>query len=512
VDNRDTRAARQYHDATKHSWQSVRLSRHYLDFANQPLPYKIYETLEPIPLPREFPPAPVAALDALAGGAGGAADKAALDLATLARLCLFSNGVTKVLRTFGGELAFRAAACTGALYHIEHYLACADLADLPAGLYHYAAHDHSLRRLRAGDIRAALVAATGDEPAVAAAPVVMVQTSTFWRNAWKYQERAYRHSFWDGGTVLANLLAVAAALGLPARLVLGFADAPVNELLDIDPEKEAAISLVALGGGAPPPPAPPVDRLGLATTPLSRWEVDYPAIPVMHAASSLGSGAEAAAWRGAAAVPTRPPPDALVPLRPSEAAALPDDPVEGVIRRRGSSRAFTRDPIGFDQLSTLLDRAVRPPPADFLEPDGNPLCDLYLIANAVEGLDAGTYVYHGERGGLERLRLGDFREAAGDLDLGQELAADAAVNFYFLADLEPVLARFGNRGYRAAQLAAAILAGKLYLASYALRLGATGLTFFDDDVTAFFSPHAAGKSVLFLLAAGHKRRQVQTLA
>jgi hypothetical protein len=48
----------------------------------------------------------------------------------------------------------------------------------------------------------------------------------------------------------------------------------------------------------------------------------------------------------------------------------------------------------------------------------------------------------------------------------------------------------------------AILAGKLYLAAYAQRLGASGLTFFDDDVTEFFSPHAEGKSVMFLIALG----------
>jgi hypothetical protein len=64
------------------------------------------------------------------------------------------------------------------------------------------------------------------------------------------------------------------------------------------------------------------------------------------------------------------------------------------------------------------------------------------------------------------------------------------------------LARFGDRGYRAAQLEAAVVGGRLYLAACALGFGATGLTFFDDDVTHFFSPHAAGKSVMFLVAAG----------
>ncbi len=71
-----------------------------------------------------------------------------------------------------------------------------------------------------------------------------------------------------------------------------------------------------------------------------------------------------------------------------------------------------------------------------------------------------------------------------------------------LVDLNPILSRFGNRGYRAVQLEAGIIGGKLYLGAYALRLGATGLTFFDDDVTNFFSPHAAGKSAIFLMAIG----------
>ena len=42
----------------------------------------------------------------------------------------------------------------------------------------------------------------------------------------------------------------------------------------------------------------------------------------------------------------------------------------------------------------------------------------------------------------------------------------------------------------------------MYLAAYSQRLGATGLTFFDDDVINFFSPHAKGKSAIFLLAIG----------
>ena len=69
---------------------------------------------------------------------------------------------------------------------------------------------------------------------------------------------------------------------------------------------------------------------------------------------------------------------------------------------------------------------------------------------------------------------------------GQELAADASVNFYYLTDLHRVVDRFGDRGYRATQLEGGILGGKIYLAAYALGCGATGLTFLDNDVTDFF--------------------------
>jgi SagB-type dehydrogenase family enzyme len=142
-----------------------------------------------------------------------------------------------------------------------------------------------------------------------------------------------------------------------------------------------------------------------------------------------------------------------------------------------------------------------------LDPPGAQLNQLYLMVHAVEGLDSGAYVFHRSRGLLECLKKGNFRAQAGYLGLEQELPADAAVDIFFLADLEPILQRFGNRGYRAVQLEAGILGGKLYLGAYAQQLGATGLTFYDDDVIRFFSPHAEGKSTIFLVAVGKSSRQ-----
>jgi SagB-type dehydrogenase family enzyme len=494
----DREAILAYHEQTKHSQASIRRDPHTLDWANMPRPFKVYVDLDPIPLPQDLASSARPALAAIAdrGSASGAAP---LDLRALAHLLYFCAGVLRRRPYPGGEIFFRAAACTGALYHIDLYVVCASLPDLDAGVYHFGPHDFALRRLRTGDYRAALVDGAGGDPAVREAPAVLVYTSTFWRNAWKYRARTYRHCFWDSGTILANLLAVASATGQPVRVVQSFTDADVNRLLDLDVEREVALGLVALGNGAPAPPAAsPSLPLGLATLPPSAREVAYPLITAAHVATSLATTADAIAARDAVPTPAVTQPG--VALESLRLDAVPES-VEAVIMRRGSTRRFPRDPITLPQLATILNAAstgfatdcpVAPQP--------------YLIAHAVEGLTPGTYVMDLERPALVPLRAGRFRAEAGWLGLGQELPADAAANIYWLADLEAVLARQGARGYRAAQLAAAIAGGRTYLAAYALALGATGLTFFDDDVTTFFSPHAAGKAVMFLMAVGARRR------
>ena len=353
-------------------------------------------------------------------------------------------------------------------------------------------------------MRQTLVDATGNESSVEHAPVTIICTGTYWRNAWKYHSRTYRHFGWDNGTILANLLAMAAATKFSARVIAGFVDAQVNELLSLDVQREVAFSLVSLGHTeAKPPVAPTVAALELPTVPYSASEVDYPAMRKMHAASSLESPGEVTSWRlktPSHALPA--PKGALTTLFPIEETKVPPDTIEQVISRRGSTRQFARDPLTLPQLSTILDRATRGIPADFLSPFGSHLNDLYLIVNSVVGLPAGAYFYRWEEKQLEVLKSGDFRDKAGYLGLEQQIPADAAVDVFFLADLKKILERYGNRGYRTVQLEAGILGGKMYLAAYAQKLGCSGLTFYDDDVASFFSPHARGKSAVFLVALG----------
>jgi SagB-type dehydrogenase family enzyme len=515
--NRDLQSAWAYHNDTKHSYQSVRTSGHYLDWENQPIPFKIYSSLEPIPLSQKLSSSGMPGLLAVSAAAPPAANQATPTSQLLAEIFFLSAGITKRRRHPGGEILFRAAACTGALYHIDLYLVCGELPDIEAGVYHFGPHDFALRQLRKGDYRAALARAGGGEPSLANAPCTIISASTFWRNAWKYQARAYRHCYWDNGTMLANLLAASAARNVPAKIVVGFVDAAVNELLGLDGEREAPLSMVALGGGSSVTTGAsrPVEPVAFKTVPLSKSEVDYPEMRAMHEVSSLESGEEVAAWREEAHRDSRRTRiDAaqgarVFPLQPLGDDKIPRDTIEDVVVRRGSTRQFSREPISFAELSTMLDRATCPVPGDYATEAEPSLNDLYLIVHAVEDLPAGAYYFRREERALELLKEGDFRREAGYLGLGQEIPADASVNVYFLTDLKRILERFGNRGYRAAQLDAAIMGGKLYLASYALGLGASGLTFFDDDVTEFFCPHAAGKSVMFLVALGKsaKRRK-----
>jgi len=303
------------------------------------------------------------------------------------------------------------------------------------------------------------------------------------------------------------MLAICAASALPAEITLGFVDNEVNRLLDLDARREVSLCMVPVGKtseNSPPQPGE-VPPLSFATIPVSQREVEYPAMLEMHEASSLASVEEVAQWRerGRQAVSSSPAPaDEGVRLQPLREGEQPSDTIEEVILRRGSTRTFDASAsITLAQLSIILDRATRGLPADFLQP-GAQRNDIYLIAHSVEGLAPGAYFFHREQRTLELIKPGQFRAEAYRLGLEQQLPADACVDIFFLADLNHVLDAYGNRGYRAVQLEAGAIGGKMYLAAYALRLGASGLTFFDDEVVQFFSPHAKEKSAIFLLAIG----------
>ena len=499
--NRDIEAARTYHATTKHSYTSVRTDAHFLDWDNRPMPYKLYPEVSGLALPRDLSLARVPALEAIAAG-DAPGDGGELTLEALTRILFCADGLTRRTRVGGEDYHFRAAPSAGALYPVEIYAAVAETGELDQGLYHFSPADLRLRGLRRGDWRGLIARAAAGRPSLLRARAVLVLSAIFWRSTWKYRARAYRYCFWDAGTMLANLLAAAAAEGLSTELVTAFADPEIEALLGIDGEREGALCLVALGSGADAPGAEPELRpLSLETIPLSREEVGYPDLVRMHQASRLLGPDEVAAVADARVDLVPPPPaspaNAVKPRLLDASAGLS---LGETILRRGSTRMFAHKPITAEELATIMAASSRHPRADF-----PPLSDTYLIVNAADGIEPGAYYYRRQSGEFELLKAGNFRREAGYLCLEQPLGADCSALVCYMADLERVLGALGNRAYRDAHLEAGLHGGRAYLAAYALGRGATGLTFYDDDTTNFFAPHAAGKSPLLMVAIGVPR-------
>jgi SagB-type dehydrogenase family enzyme len=500
---------RRYHDETSHSPQPR--PRHHvvrgfraMDPANRPSPFKRYQNLERQPFPTDLdPPADApTALEVLAGH-GPPVTSAALDPKILARLLYFSAGVTRY--TYEGQRRnwFRASASAGNLHPLELYAACGAVIGLATGLYHVDLDPFGLTRVRPVDVRAHLAHAVG-EPALAGTPVVIVITGIPWRTTWKYAERGWRHVFWDTGSLLANLLAVAAAHGVPAHLAFGFVDREVSHILGIDGTTECAVAVVAVGEpadqrGTTAEPAE-LDELRLDVEPLSPHPLDFPLVTDAQSATNLDDAEALANWRqactgdhgrwtGSAA------PRTLDVPHDGELR----DPMETLILRRGSTRLMVRRTVPPVALTWVLSAATRPVPADAV-PAGHTLLTHELAIHGVEGHAPGLYQW--AAGTLGRHRAGTethVRDLTTYLCLGQPLGGDSAYTVFESADLDAILDAFGPRGYRAAHLEAGIVNGRLLLAAHALGHGATGLTFFDDEIRAAFATRA---SCLLVTAVG----------
>jgi SagB-type dehydrogenase family enzyme len=479
-------AARAYHELTAHSYTSVRGDGHVLDWENKPFPFKIYPQAG-LALPRDLRLSTRPVLATLAQRELESGHH--LDLAALTRILYCAAGLTHYRRVGMEVYHFRAAASAGALYPTELYLASGSALkeELEPGLYHFAPADLALRGLRRGDWRQYIARAAAMHPGLAQAEAIIILNAMFWRSTWKYRARAYRYCYWDAGTIIANLQAAATAEEVSVQLSVHFVDRDLEQLLGVDGEREGVLALIGLGMGEAAPVSPPLEPLELETVPLSLQEVTYPDLVAMHKASKLATREEvsAVAVNGA-----------IAPTSPQPRFDLPSLGLGATIAARGSTRVFSLEGLPQAEL-----RAILAAGAAHLGSDFPPLSSSYLIVNEVDGIAPGAYYYEASSGELELLKAGDFRDQARYLCLEQALGGDAAALLIWMGSWGKI-AQLGDRGYRAAQLGAGIAAGRAYLAAYGLGRGASGLTFYDDDTTAFLSPHAAGKIALLTLAVG----------
>lgn len=483
----DASHAHRHHERTTHRPDQLSAARSPLDWSNRPRSDKRYRGVEPVALPTSWSESAASAVAVLSDDdpSGGTLQ----DLAGLARLLFFAGGVVRQRALDALTLHFRAVPSAGALYPVEIYVVCAGLGGLSAGVYHFDPVAFVLQPLRAGDWRAALGTAAAD-PDVAAAPLTVVLTGVPWRTTWKYGERGYRHLFWDAGAVVANLMETAAAADLPTRVVTGFVDRAVADLVAISPGQapaqggEAPLALIPVGPSAdPPPPASDPPPRPLDVEPLSRSVIDEPALWQVHHAGDLADADEVAAWRDRLAHATTTPATVAVGAPPPGA----DAPLEEVILRRGSTRRFAHETLPRPALDWPLRVAIRHVPGDLAPPGRTHLTPLIAV-HAVDGVHPGAYRHRD--GSLALVHQQASRQATAELCLGQPLGGDAAYTTFFGAGLEDLIATAGDRAYRAAQLEAGVAAERLQLAAFAADAGATGLTFFDQEVRRFFATQA----------------------
>ena len=420
-------AARRYHEATSH--YRDRLVGGTMDRSNRPRPFKEYAGVPREPLPDD----------------------------ALGRV--LRHGA-RVLREYPTH-HFRAYSSAGALYPLELYAAT------PTGLHHFDPRELTLARLR-DDVRANIAQAAA-APELADAEAVVVVTGILWRTAWKYGERGYRHLWWDAGTMLAGLLELAAAHA--PRVYVGFVDAELDDIVGVAPPTERTLALFAFGRATRAVGRAPLAQLPNAE-PVGARPQTFREAELFHAQSSLASADDVGAFRR--------------PNGDSPGTVPDDEALEAALRRRGSYREFSHEPLPRDELADVLAHAAAPIPADV-----QPWTRAHIVVSAVDGLERGLYAYappnefHLVRGERET------RALAQHLVLGQELGHDAAALVFFTANLDDVLAAHGDRGYRAVQLEAGVRVGRVYLDATTRGWGVTATTFFDADTSHAFETEEA---------------------
>ena len=503
--NKEIKYALEYHQETKHSELSIRSSNHYLDWDNKPKPFKFYTTLPSEALPVNFPIPSLNVITMKDTSQIPFPVDTKIDIKLLSSLLFFSSGITRQIKYPHGSYFMRAAPATGALYPIELYIVTENINGLRAGVYHFCPGQFALTKLRKEDYRLLLSEASGYDEVIKNSPFTIILTSIAWRNAWKYRARSYRHWFWDAGVILANFLALCNNNHLSSEIILGYQDKLINNLLGLQDQKEVAIALASIENDCNFDyynkfNSSELSALNCEIKPISKYEETvYPEIWKIHESSYLSTMKEITNWTLKNIDDRNLHNTGKVPY--DKISIINTTNIGNLILQRGSTRRFLKKPITLNQLQTVLYLSSISVPFDFITNEQS-LIDIYFIANSVTNLQSGMYYYNKLENNIEQLKEGDFREQSGHLCLDQKLFSDASVVFFLLSSMDKILTYLGNRGYRAIQLEGGICAGKIYLTSYSQGLGASGSTFYDDEVTETFLPHTDQKSTIIAIGIG----------
>jgi SagB-type dehydrogenase family enzyme len=223
---------KQYHEQTKHEFNQYARSLGYMDWANQPDPFRRYEGAQLFKLPLltadDDPISP--SYNSLYSPETISPQPVTLN--SLSRLFEYSLSITAWKEYGGNRWALRSNPSSGNLHPTEGYLLISKEADLPLepGLYHYAPKEHGLEHRMQGS-------SEHIEELLKPFPTqtfLVGLSSIHWREAWKYGERAFRYCQHDMGHAIGTLRIAAATLGWRVFLLSGLDDRTVGALLGLN--------------------------------------------------------------------------------------------------------------------------------------------------------------------------------------------------------------------------------------------------------------------------------------
>lgn len=478
----------QYHDLT--SYDRMKIGGGYIDWSNQPDPYKIYENCERTPLPGEISFPSLSFWEVLRAEAD---PKLSLpkDMVTMSRLLILTCSITAKGKYWSGEFHYRSTPSAGALYPTELYVSTTAQGPLSPGLYHYELASNSLVSIK-------------DLPKEDKGRMLFFITGRFFRSAWKYGERAYRYVLLDGGHTLENLHLALKCLRFNHAIEWNFPDEVVNLFLGLDSQKEATLAIVHLGHRTPEGFIPFEEektqkKIAMARDICSREEVP-PLIRRVHeltCSAREGSGYE---------------PEMVYNLGvelhaqenlPSSPSVEKETRYVDVLWSRRSRRAYVPKELDREVLGALVRGIEIEDERSSFDP--RKLIAVGVLVSKVHGLEPGFYLMGREPGSLFRVVRRDFSREMAAACLNQEWVRNSAVQFLFLCNLKDLERSFGPRSYRYAMLLSGRIGQRIYLGATALGLGACGIgAFYDTEAREILGLNEDSR-LLYLITVGHVR-------
>src|SRR2546425_756842 len=216
-----------YHEQTKHHFHRYARSLGFLDWANQPNPFRFYEGVTPVRLPllQKDPASEHLALYERSRNVFQGFTRE-----TVGAFLELSLGLSAWKSIPGSTWALRMNPSSGNLHPTEAHLILSALPGITAGVFHYNSFLHAL------EPRAAVPETLSQQikEHLHTDGFLVALTSIFWREAWKYGERAFRYCQHDVGHALAALSFSANLLGWKVTWLNVVPDAEIARLLGFD--------------------------------------------------------------------------------------------------------------------------------------------------------------------------------------------------------------------------------------------------------------------------------------